>query len=209
MGSTRAEKSTGGTKTGNRFVWGALHSGGRRPICCPRARRPIGTAILAFALLLPGAVPSKELLTGTISDSKGGTIAFRLDGESREDVVGGRILLGDAEYTIARVSRLGLIGAHRLGGGEGEGEGEDVKRHAEYLVFSSSFSEQSATGTPWVAAKSAHGCDDTYNSFVAIYSVEGEETLIALGPIPYGVLAEDISRTKDSRVLCFMARPPK
>ena len=205
MGSTRAEESTGGTKAGNRSVWDALHLRKRRRICCPCARRPIGAAILVFALLLPGAVPSKELLTGTVPDGEGGMVAFRLDGESREEVVGGRILLGDAEYTIARMSRLGLIGAHRLGGGEGE----DVKRHAEYLVFSSSFSEQSATGTPWVAAKSAHGCDNTYNSFVAIYRVEGEEALIALGPIPYGVLTEDISHTKDSRVLCFLARPPK
>ena len=172
---------------------------------CPRARRPIGTAILAFALLLSGEAASKELLTGTVPDGKGGLMAFRLDGESREDVVGGRILLGDTEYTIARMSRLGLIGAHRLGGSEEE----DVNRYAEYLVFSSSFSEQSATGTPWVAAKSAHGCEDTYNSFVAIYRVEGEEALIALGPIPYGVLTEDISHTQDSRVLCFLARPPK
>ena len=57
-------------------------------------------------------------------------------------------------------------------------------------MFSSSFSEQSATGKPWVAAESAHGCDEPYNSFVAMYRVEGEETLIALGPIPYGTLSE-------------------
>lgn len=157
-----------------------------------------------MALLLPAEVASKELLSGAIPDGEGGTIAFRLDGESREEVVGGRILLGDAEYTIARMSRLGLIGAHRLGGGGDSGK----ERHAEYLVFSSSFSEQSATGTPWVAAESAHGCDEPYNSFLAIYRVEGEEALVALGPIPYGTLTEDISRTADSRVLCFTARPP-
>ena len=97
-------------------------------ICGPRrtrrlrAHRPLGVAVLAVALLFPGAVISKELLAGTIPDGEGGAIAFRLDGESREKVVGGRILLGDAEYTIARVSRLGLIGAHRLGGGGDTGE---------------------------------------------------------------------------------------
>lgn len=159
--------------------------------------------MLAIALLLPGEVASKELLSGAVPDGEGGAIVFRLDGESREKVVGGRILLGDGEYTIARVSRLGLIGAHRLGGGGDTGE----ERHVEYLVFSSSFSEQSATGKPWVAAESAHGCDEPYNSFVAIYRVEGEEALVALGPIPYGTLTEDVSHTADSRVLCFMARP--
>ena len=161
--------------------------------------------MLAIAMLLSGEVASKDLLVGTIPDGEGGSAAFRLDGESREKVVGGRILLGGAEYTIARVSRLGLIGAHRLGGGGDTGE----ERHAEYLVFSSSFSEQSATGKPWVAAESAHGCDEPYNSFLAMYRVEGEETLVALGPIPYGTLSEDISRTADSKVLCFMARPPE
>ena len=159
--------------------------------------------MLAITLLLSGGAASKELLAGTMPDGEGGNIVFRLEGESREKVVGGRILLGDAEYTIARVSRLGLIGAHRLGGGGDTGK----ERHAEYLVFSSSFSEQSATGRPWVAAESAHGCDEPYNSFLAMYRVEGEEALVALGPIPYGTLSEDISRTADSRVLCFMARP--
>ena len=159
--------------------------------------------MLAITLLLSGEATSKELLAGTMPDGEGGNIVFRLEGESREKVVGGRILLGDAEYTIARVSRLGLIGAHRLGGGGDTAE----ERHAEYLVFSSSFSEQSATGRPWVAAESAHGCDEPYNSFLAMYRVEGEEALVALGPIPYGTLSEDISRTADSRVLCFVARP--
>ena len=173
--------------------------------CGVRARRPIGAAVLAVTLLLPVETASKELLAGTMPDGEGGSIAFRLEAESREDVVGGRIYLGGAEYTIARMSRLGLIGAHRLGGGGDTGE----VRHAEYLVFSSSFSEQSATGTPWVAAESVHGCDEHYNSFVAKYRVEGEEALIALGPIPYGTLTEDISSTSDSRVHCFTARPPE
>ena len=161
--------------------------------------------LLALALAFTSTAEAKELLTGMIPDGEGGSIAFRLEAESRENVVGGRIFLGDAEYTIARMSRLGLIGAHRLGGGGDTGE----ERHAEYLVFSSSFSEQSATGTPWVAAKSTHGCDGPYNSFVASYRVEGEEDLLALGPIPYGTLTEDISRTADSRVLCFTASPPE
>ena len=203
MTKTWMEQTTGGAPSVARPALDILRTCGHRRRRCARTRRTIGAATLAAALLFPGAVTSKELLAGTIPDGEGGAIVFRLDGESREEVVGGRILLGDAEYTIARVSRLGLIGAHRLGGGGDTGE----ERHAEYLVFSSSFSEQSATGTPWVAAESAHGCDEPYNSFVAMYRVEGEEALVALGPIPYGTLSEDISRTADSRVLCFMARP--
>ena len=205
MTRARTEQTTGDTRTGGQFALNTPPTGGPRRARRPRARRPLGAAILAAALLLPGGVASKELLAGTMPDGEGGTIAFRLEAESREKVVGGRIFLGGAEYTIARLSRLGLIGAHRLDGGGDTGE----ERHVEYLVFSSSFSEQSATGTPWVATKSVHGCDAPYNSFVAMYRVEGEEALVALGPIPYGILTEDISRTADSRVLCFMARPPK
>ncbi len=199
------EQDTAGTGSGIPLAVVTPRTCGPRRTRRPRTRRPIGIAILAIATLLSGEVTSKELLTGTIPDGEGGSVAFRLDGESREKVVGGRLLLGAAEYVVARVSRLGLIGAHRLGGGGDSGE----ERHAEYLVFSSSFSEQSATGRPWVAAESAHGCDEPYNSFLAMYRVEGEEALVALGPIPYGTLSEDISRTADSKVLCFMARPPE
>lgn len=199
------EQDTAGTGSGIPLAVVTPRTCGPRRTRRPRTRRPIGIAILAIAMLLPAAAISKELLAGTMPDGEGGTIAFRLHGESREKVVGGRILLGDAEYTIARVSRLGLIGAHRLGGGGDTGE----ERHVEYLVFSSSFSDQSATGKPWVAAETAHGCDEPYNSFLAMYRVEGEEALVALGPIPYGTLSEDISRTADSKVLCFMARPPE
>jgi len=198
------ERSTRNMKARKRPVRDMLHPWSCRLRCSLYAHLPVGVAVLAFALLLPVEVASKELLIGIVSDGESGSVAFKLEGESREKVVGGRILLGGAEYTIARMSRLGLIGAHRLGGGGDTGE----ERHAVYLVFSSSFSAQSATGRPWVAAKSVHGCDEPYNSFVAMYRVEGEEALVALGPIPYGTLTEDISRTADSRVLCFTALPP-
>ena len=172
--------------------------------CDSRRRRLVEALCFVFSILLAGEVASKELLAGTAPDGAGGTLAFRLDAESRQDVVGGRILLGGSEYTISRVSRLGLIGAHRLeGGGDEEGD-----RYADYLVFSSSFSQRSATGTPWVAAQTAHGCDVPYNSFAALYRVDGEEALAALGPIPYAALTEDGSRSQHSRVHCFMARPP-
>ena len=72
---------------------------------------------------------------------------------------------------------------------------------------SSSFSDQSATGKPWVAAESAHGCDEPYNSFVAMYRVEGEEALVALGPIPYGILTEDISRHRGLAGALFHGAP--
>lgn len=205
MRETWTEQDTAGTASGIQLAVVTPRTCGPRRTRRPRTRRPAVAAILVIAMLLPAAAISKELLAGTIPDGEGGTLAFRLDGESREKVVGGRLLLGDAEYVVARVSRLGLIGAHRLGGGGDTGE----ERHVEYLVFSSSFSDQSASGRPWVAAESAHGCDEPYNSFVAMYRVEGEDALVALGPIPYGTLTEDISRTADSRVLCFMARPPK
>lgn len=195
---------TGGTKPRSTLFPFVLRGLGRRS-GHPPARQLAERVFLLFALLLAGDAASKELLAGTTPDGGGGTLAFRLDGESRHDVVGGRILLGEAEYTISRVSRLGLIGAHRIGGGESEG-GE---RYGEFLVFSSSFSEQSATGTPWVAAQAAYGCDSPYNSFLALYRIEGEAALIALGPGPYGVLTEDLSRSQYSQVLCFTARPPE
>ena len=169
----------------------------------PGVRRLAETVLLAFALAFAGQALSKELLAGMVPDGEGGTFAFRLEGESREEVVGGRILLGKSEYAISRVSRLGLIGAHRLG----ESENAGGEHYVKFLVFSSSFSGQSATGSPWVAAQIAHGCQTPYNSFAALYRIEGEEALTALGPSPYGVLTEDLTQSQHSRVLCFMARP--
>lgn len=164
------------------------------------ARAPAAIA----ALLLAGAAEAAELLVGTAPNGDGATIEFRLEAENRRDVVGGRIFLGEVEYEISRVSRLGLLGARRfVTGGDAGG-----KRFAEFLVVASSFSEQTAVGKPWVAARTAHGCDSPYNTFVGFYRVEGEAAVKALGPIPYPELAEDLSRSQHSYVACFVARPP-
>ena len=192
-----------GTAVGSSLAPLVLRRFGCWRACCPRVRPLAEALFLVFSLLLAGDAISKELLAGTAMDGDGGTLEFRLDGESREEAVGGRILFGDSEYTISRMSRLGLIGAHRFGGGEDAG-GE---RFGEFLVFSSSFSEQSATGPPWVAAQAALGCEAPYNSFAALYRVEGEKALTALGPVPYGILTEDLSKSQQSRVTCFTARP--
>ena len=169
-----------------------------------RARRLGATSAAIAALLLAGAAQAAELLVGTAPNGDGAMVEFRLEGENRRDVVGGRIFLGAFEYEISRVSRLGLIGARRFVGGDDAGQG----RYAEFLVVASSFSDQTAVGKPWVAARAAYGCDRPYNTYVGFYRVEGEAAVKALGPIPYPDLAEDLSRSQHSHVACFVARPP-
>ena len=174
----------------------------------PRGRRYRGRCglrgLLAGVLaVLAGAAPAADLLSGTMPDGNGAEIAFGLEGEDRDDVVGGRILLGEIGYEISRVSRLGLIGARRFVAG-----GDAREHYAEFLVLSSSFSDRTAVGKPWVAAREAHGCEAPYNTFVVLYRVEGDPAVKALGPIPYPELVEDLSRSHDSRVFCFVARPP-
>ena len=167
------------------------------------ARRVLGALATCSLLVLSGVAAAESLLSGTIPTGDGSAVAFRLDAESRDDVIGGRILLGEAEYEISRVSRLGLIGARRFMGSD-----DAESRYAEFLVLSSSFSEQTAVGMPWVAAHESYGCDQPYNTFLALYRVEGEAAVKALGPVPYPDLAENRSLSRRSRVSCFMARPP-
>ena len=160
-------------------------------------------AVVLSAALLPPSAAAADLLVGTVPNPDGPGLAFRLEAESRRDVVGGSIFLGGSAYEISKTSRLGLFGARRfVDGGAGQ------ERHAEFLVFSSSFSEQTAVGKPWLAAREAYGCDEPYNTYLALYRVEGEAAVKALGPIPYPKLAEEPSRSQESRVFCFMARPP-
>ena len=154
-------------------------------------------------MLLAGAAAAAELLVGTMPDGNGGRIGFGLEAESRKDVVGGRVLLGETGYEISRVSRLGLIGARRFVSG-----GDAREPYAEFLVLSSSFSDQTAVGKPWPAARESHGCEEPYNTFLTLYRVEGDAAVKALGPIPYPELAENLSRSDDSQVFCFIARPP-
>lgn len=159
-----------------------------------------GLAAGALALVA-GSAAAADLLVGTIPGGSGSEIGFRLEAEDRKSVVGGRIHLGETGYEISRVSRLGLIGARRFATG-------DEGPHAEFLVLSSSFSDQTAVGDPWLAARASYGCGEPYNTVLALYRVEGDAAVKALGPIPYPQLAEDLSLSRDSRVFCFIARPP-
>ena len=170
-----------------------------------RIRGYVGALVASVASLLAGAAPAAELLVGTAPDGDDSAVEFRLEAENRRDPVGGRIFLGESEYEISRVSRLGLVGARRFVTGAGDGRG----RYAEFLVFASSYSEQTAVGKPWLAARAAYGCDRPYNTYLGFYRVEGEEAVKSLGPIPYPDLAEDLSRSHHSHVSCFMAHPPR
>ena len=169
-----------------------------------RVRGCAGVLAACTALLLAIAAPAADLLVGTAPNGGGSEVGFRLEAENRRDVVGGRIFLGESVYEISKVSRLGLVGARRfvIGGDSGP------ERYAEFLVFSSSYSEQTAVGKPWLAAREAHGCDKPYNTYLGLYRVEGEAAVMALGPIPYPDLVEDVSRSHHSHVACFMAHPP-
>ena len=165
----------------------------------PNARvRRLAAGALA---IVAGGAAAADLLVGTIPGGNGAEIGFRLEAEDRKAVVGGRIHLGESGYEISRVSRLGLIGARRFATGDGG-------PYAEFLVLSSSFSDQTAVGDPWLAARASHGCEEPYNTVLALYRVEGDAAVKALGPIPYPRLADDLSLSRDSRVFCFVARPP-
>ena len=176
---------------------------GRRPGRCGRGHRGIRALAASALMLFAGAATAADLLIGTMPDGNGAEIEFGLEGKDRDDVVGGRILLGENGYEISRVSRLGLIGARRFVAG-----GDAQEHYAEFLVLSSSFSDQMAVGKPWVSARQAHGCEEPYNTFVALYRVEGDSAVKALGLIPYPELVESTSRSNDSWVFCFVARPP-
>ena len=142
---------------------------------------------------------AKELLSGSIVLDNAEKLAFSLTGESRDNVVGGAIVLGDETFEITSTSRLGLIGA--TGGTAADGTS------LEYLVFSSSFSAQTAVGNPWVASHRQQGCDDDYNSFAALYRID-EQQSASLGSNPYESLTNDVGLAREAVVYCFVSRPP-
>ncbi|MBF2759501.1 MAG: hypothetical protein ISN28_04435 [Ectothiorhodospiraceae bacterium AqS1] len=149
------------------------------------------------------AAQERVLLAGTAFGKDNHAIEFRITAKSRKEPIGGSIHLAQSEYEIMRISRHGLIGARRFIDG-----GSADARHAEFIVFSSSFNDQKATGKPWVAADDTYGCDKPYNAFVALYLIEGEDAVKAIGAIPYARLTEDSSAAARSEVLCFTALPP-
>ncbi|MEO0424296.1 MAG: hypothetical protein AAF184_18295 [Pseudomonadota bacterium] len=141
-----------------------------------------------------------DLLRGEFTNGDGERQPFLVTGESPEEIVGGSIQMGNDQYTIAKQSRLGLIGAARFAKGGG-------REFGEYAVMSSSFSEMTATGQPWVKAQSYVGCDKDYNTFVAIYRVYGVDRVNALGSSPYGNFTDDPEAADESIVYCLFSRP--
>ena len=154
-------------------------------------------AVSAICLLISSNAMAQQLLVAEIA--AGGY--FELNAESRQEVVGGEIRLGDKSWLIQKVSVHNLIGASMVS--------PDKKAKAEYAVFSSSFSDQTAVGQPWVAARHYQGCDKTYNSFLAVYSVADEDKSRKLGAIPYSLLTESVNNSDDSTVYCFISKPPE
>ena len=175
----------------------------RRPGGCSPGHRGVRALVASALVLLAGVAAAAELLVGTMPDGNGARIGFGLEAVNRKEVVGGRVLLGETGYEISRVSRLGLIGARRFVSG-----GDAREPYAEFLVLSSSFTEQTAVGKPWPAARESYGCEEQYNTFLALYRVEGDAAVKALGPIPYPELVENVDLSQESRVFCFIARPP-
>ena len=160
-----------------------------------------GALVIALALVPAANAVAKELLRGATRATDGAPLEFTISGTSRKDVIGGAITLGEHSYEITKVSRHGLIGAHRF-------VADGNQKYAEFAVFSSSYTDLTGVGTPWVAALVAHGCDEPYNSFLALYRVDGQEQVEKLGPTPYPQLVEDATLSRNSRVYCFIGKPP-
>lgn len=158
------------------------------------------TVLAGLIMVLAGpSALGAELLSGTVWLSAEENVAFTLIGEDREHVVGGKIHLGARSFDIVKVSRMGVIGGSRFG----VTEDAEKRKFGEFVTFSSSFSEQTGVGQPWVAARKYVHCEVPYNSFLAVYRVYGEAALEALGPLPYSAMNEDIQASDDSTVYCF------
>ena len=142
-----------------------------------------------------------ELLRGEIKQTDAAPLPFTLSAENRQDPVGGDISLGEKHFRIEKVSRLGLIGGKSV-------SDNTTGVSVEFVIFSSSFSEQTAVGQPWVAAKQYLHCDQAYNSFLALYHFDSAAAAAKLGEVPYGKLTDDLSQSDDSIVYCFISRPP-
>ena len=128
-------------------------------------------------------------------------IDFQVKAETTDKGMGGSIIFGDIEYEISKMSRLGLIGARRFV------SDNEKEKYAEFLILSSSFSDQMAVGDPWPKTQEKYGCTKPYNTYVAFYRVEGEELVKSLGPIPYSSLLEDLSLSQHSWVSCSIIQP--
>lgn len=84
-------------------------------------------------------VHAAELIVGTAMDDSAQPIRFRIESESRENLIGGELLFGGVRYAINRTSLRGLIGASRFEGietGQSGGFAEFVVRVEGYRVIS-------------------------------------------------------------------------
>ncbi|MGI9334925.1 MAG: hypothetical protein ACR2RL_17405 [Gammaproteobacteria bacterium] len=165
------------------------------------ARMPLPIAALMASLLAGFFSPvcAVELIEGSFTDESDQRLEFSIEAQARDKLIGGAMTLGGRKYRIVGESRHGLVGASRL---EGTKLAEE-NRIGEYLVFSSSYSEQTATGNPWVRSNRYIGCDKPYNSFVARYRVLGQAKVDALGAQPFGDLTEGKHESDDASVYCF------
>jgi len=164
-------------------------------------KRMILIARLFALLLLPLSAHSAELLQAKVILQNEQDTVFSLSGASREDIIGGEIKLGERVYSITKQSRLGVIGAQRSLTAIGPNA-------AEYALFSSSFSEQTSVGQPWVSAQSYLHCEQPYNAFLAVYQIKDRDALSKLGPVPYPLLADGKGAPEKAVVYCFYAAPP-
>ena len=125
------------------------------------ALRPEGVGMHFARTPIPDSITVETL--GAIGDSLAEAASLILPDGSLDVIcyacTSGSIVLGDRRYEISQVSRHGLVGARWFATEGG--------RYAEFLVFSSSYSDQTAVGTPWVAAREVSRCNEPYNAFVA------------------------------------------
>lgn len=148
-------------------------------------------------MLMSASAAAQKLLVAQVKSGE----YFELNANSKQDVIGGEIRFGDKSLSIQKLSIHSLIGASKL-----VDVGGLVTEHA---VFSSSFSHQTSVGQPWVAARRYKGCDEAYNSFLAVYSVTDVKKNKVLGPFPYALLTDSLDNSDDSTVYCFNSTPPE
>ena len=158
------------------------------------------SGVLATAIVfstLAGALTAAPitLLSGVAETNDGASVTFGLIGNSREDVIGGSIVFGDQQFEITNVSDKNLVGAKLVQG-----------KNAHLALFSSSYSRVTYTGKPWATGQDHHGCDQPYNSFLAIYEVATSD-LAELPDPPYWHLGEDASTATGASVYCFLSQP--
>ncbi len=154
--------------------------------------------LVFFGLIIPLLSWADNLLTAKI-DTVG---KFELAAPSRTHPIGGTIRLGERNWTIRKVSVHHLIGASATASPQQRQGGFN------HAVFSSSFSEQTAVGKPWVASLKYVRCDQAYNSFLAVYASETADKALSKGEFLYAQLTEDLASSSDSVVYCFYSKPP-